>query len=68
MSIAEITRKLLMHWYALTFTAIFTLGLTGAVGLTTARRTSFRPAVRFTQHDLGNFLHSQNVRSCLPHD
>jgi hypothetical protein len=46
MLIANITRKVLMNWYALTFTAIFTLGLTGAVGLTAARRTSFRPSVR----------------------
>ena len=57
MLIAKITRKLLMNWYALTFTAIFTLGLTATAGLTTARRTSFRPAVRFTRHDAGNFLH-----------
>ncbi len=46
MSIAKITRKLLMNWYALPFCAIFTLGLTGALGLTAARRTSFRPAVQ----------------------
>jgi hypothetical protein len=57
MLIAKVTRKLLLNWYALTFTAIFTLGLTGAVGLSTSRRTSFRPAVRFTRHDVGDFLH-----------
>jgi hypothetical protein len=33
MRIGSITRKVLMNWYALSFTAIFTLGLTGAVGL-----------------------------------
>ena len=38
MLIAKITRKLLMNWYALTFTAILTLGLTATAGLTTARR------------------------------
>ncbi len=42
MRIGRITRKLLMNWYALGFTAIFTLGLTGAAGLTTSRKTSFQ--------------------------
>jgi hypothetical protein len=68
MSIAKITRKLLMNWYALTFCAIFTLGLTGALGLTAARRTSFRPSCAVAQNDLGNFLDSQNISSCLRHD
>lgn len=45
MLIAKVTRKVLMNWYALSFTAIFTLGLTGAVSLTAARKTSFQPAV-----------------------
>jgi hypothetical protein len=45
MSIAKITRKLFMYLYALTLTALFTFGLTGAFGLATARRTSFRPAL-----------------------
>src|SRR5882724_9585314 len=44
MLIAKVTRKVLMNWYALTFTAIFTLGLTGAVGVTISRKASFRPA------------------------
>ena len=48
MLIAKITRKVLMNWYALSFTAIFTHGLTGAVGLTASRKTSFRPAVRLS--------------------
>ena len=48
MQTGSITRKMLMNWYALSFTAIFTLGLTGAVGLTAARKTSFRPAVATT--------------------
>jgi hypothetical protein len=61
MLIAKITRKLLMNWYALTFTAIFTFGLTAAAGLTTARRTS---AVRFARHDAGNFLHRVSEVVC----
>ncbi len=44
MQTGSITRRVLMNWYALGFTAIFTLGLTGAVGLTAARKTSFHPA------------------------
>jgi hypothetical protein len=42
MQIGRITRKVLMNWHALSFTTIFTLGLTGAVGLTTSRKTSFQ--------------------------
>jgi hypothetical protein len=53
-----------MNWYALTFSAIFTLGLTGAVGLTTARRASFRPALRFTRQDVGNFRHRMSEVLC----
>jgi hypothetical protein len=51
MQTGTITRKVLMNWYALSFTAIFTLGLTGAVGLTTARKTSFHPAAGAPIHD-----------------
>jgi len=42
MQIGRITRKVLMNWHALSFTTIFTLGLTGAVGLPTSRKTSFQ--------------------------
>src|SRR5207253_2610443 len=45
MLIAKVTRKVLLNWYALTFTAIFTLGLTDAVGVTAVLKTSFRGAV-----------------------
>src|SRR6266567_4309693 len=51
MQTGSITRKVLMNWYALSFTAIFTLGLTGAVGLTTARKTSFHPTAGAPIHD-----------------
>ena len=44
MRTGSITRKVLMNWYALSFSAIFTLGLTGAIRLTAARKTSFQPA------------------------
>ena len=43
MRTGSITRKVLMNWYALSFSAIFTLGLTGAIRLTAARKTSFQP-------------------------
>ncbi len=42
MRIGRITRKLLMNWYALGFTAIFTLGLTGAAGLQPVARLLFK--------------------------